>query len=150
MGFSLDAPGDWVREKPRSSMRLAQFRLPREKGDPRDGVCTVIVAGGDIASNINRWRGQFQGKPEAKLETLSAAGLDVTVVSIAGTFMEQARPMAGGPGTPRDNTIVLAMIAPLPSDAKIGRSLFVKAWGPAATMNRYRAAFKTMAASIRK
>jgi len=110
----------------------------------------VIVAGGDVASNVNRWRGQFQGKPEAALETAKVGQLDVTIVSIAGTFMEQARPMAGGPGTPRENTIVLAMIAPLKSDSPVGRSLFVKAWGPAATMNRYREDFKKMAASLRK
>jgi len=145
MGYSIDAPKDWVREPPRSRMRVAQFRLPKAEGDPREGVCTFIVAGGDVASNVNRWRTQFKENPEAKTETVDAGGVKVTVVTIQGTFMEQARPMAGGPGTARDNTIMQALIAPMGD-----RSLFVKAWGPAPTMKKYAEGFVAMAKSLRK
>lgn len=144
-GHTLQAPKSWDRQTPSSSMRIAQFALPKQGADPRDGVCTVIVAGGDVQANINRWRGQFKENPEAKTDTHTIGEVTATLVRIQGTFMEQARPMAGGPGVARENYVMRAIIAPVGQ-----RTVFIKAWGPAPTMDHYDAEFVAMAKSMTK
>ncbi len=145
MGFTIDAPKARVREPPMSQMRLAQFRLPKAEGDPRDGVCTVIVAGGDVPSNIKRWRGQFKDNPPAATDSFDVGGIAVSTATIKGTFNEQARPMAGGPGTPRSDTTMHAIIATIGQ-----RKLFIKAWGPSPTMRSYSDEMVAMAKSLKR
>ena len=120
-------------------MRLAQFQLPPAADDTRAGVMTVIAAGGDIDANIRRWEGQFQGSPKSERAATSVDGKSVLVVEIEGTFMFKARPMAPGPGTPQPGTLLLGAIVKLD-----GNQLFFKAWGPKATMEKWRAEFDAM------
>jgi hypothetical protein len=65
-------------------------------------------------------------------------------VELSGTFLFKARPMAPGPGTPMPDTLVLGAIV------NTGKAqVFLKGWGPKATMEKHRAAFDAMLASIK-
>jgi hypothetical protein len=61
--ITLTAPEGWGRKPTSSGFLLAEFTLPRANDDDWDGRLTVSSAGGDIEANIDRWRGQFGGKP---------------------------------------------------------------------------------------
>jgi hypothetical protein len=60
-------PADWKEEKPSSSMRMAQFKLPAAEGD-KDGAELAVfkmTASGSVDQNLERQRAKFlpaQGK----------------------------------------------------------------------------------------
>ena len=89
------APKGWVAEKPASSMRKAQYKLPGQKSD--DGEVTVFhfpLMSGVVARNVDRWYGQFKQpdgsstKSAAKLENLTVNNIPVTTVYCTGTFLK--------------------------------------------------------------
>ena len=145
LGYQLKGPEAWVRQPVRSQFRLAQFSLPSPAGDGRNGVCTVVVAGGNQTANVDRWRGQFEGKPEADVTRRTVAGIEVALVRIEGTMLEETRPMAGGPATARPKSMMLAAMIPVGD-----RAIFLKAWGPAATIGAHRKAFESFVGSLSK
>jgi hypothetical protein len=95
-------PEGWVTEKPSSSMRFAQFKLPRADGDEEDASLVVFFfganQGGSVSDNIDRWVGQMQqadgssSKDKARTETLTVNGLKVTTVDVSGTYTAQMSP----------------------------------------------------------
>ncbi len=92
--LSSTTPATWVKEKPPSTMRFAQFKLPK-KGDDKDDAEVVIFAGfgGSAKANVDRWKGQFKGGDEGKVTDFKVAGSDVTRLEISGTW-------AGAPTKP--------------------------------------------------
>jgi hypothetical protein len=63
-------PEGWTTEQPRSSMRQAQFSLPRAAGDGEDAEAVIFFfgrgQGGSVTANLERWAGQMQvadGRP---------------------------------------------------------------------------------------
>lgn len=61
-GLKLNVPENWKQSKPSSRLRLAQFAIPKMKGDSEDGELALFNfgAGGGAKANIDRWVGQFQ------------------------------------------------------------------------------------------
>lgn len=144
-GISVTFPEGWELERG-SSMRLATVRLPRAEGDTTDGEMSIIPARGSVDANVRRWEGQFREKPTAQVSTRTAdGGLEVTVVEIDGTFTAGGGPMMAG-GAPRPNTKMLGAIVQRPGK---GEMVFFKGWGPAATMEKWRASFESFVDSIR-
>ena len=96
------APEGWVTEKPSSSMRAAQYKLPKIAGDPEDASLVLYFfgagQGGSVSDNIDRWVGQMQqpdgssSKDKAKTETTTVNGLKVTMVDVSGTYTAQMSP----------------------------------------------------------
>lgn len=126
--ITLTAPDAWTRKPVRSSFIQAEFALPRADGDSADGRLTVSTAGGSVEANIERWKGQFSGGPEAaKPESLDVAGLQVTLVDLSGDFNDQPGPFA--PAVKRSGYRMIAAIIPID-----GQLHFVKAVGPQKTM----------------
>ena len=98
-GLKSTTPGDWVREEPSNKMRFAQFKLPRAKGDERDGELVIFKGlGGGTKPNIERWKGQFappEGKKlddVAKVETVKIGGMEATQLDIQGTYKSKFPP----------------------------------------------------------
>ena len=118
-----------------SSMRIATYGVPHAAGDAVDAEVSVSRAGGDMASNIDRWTGQFQGAGEPKQQSHTVKGLTVTVVEIEGTYTNGMDPSA----KPRTGWALLAAIVKTP-----GMPYFFKMTGPAATVHAARAVFTTM------
>lgn len=98
-------PNGWIVESPTSSMRTAQYRLPKADGDTEDAILVLYYfgqgQGGSTAANIDRWINQMQqvdghtSKENAKSETLTVNGLKVTTVDVAGTYTAEMSPGSG-------------------------------------------------------
>jgi hypothetical protein len=61
-GLKGTAPADWTSEKPSNEMRLAQFKLEKEKGDAEDASVVIfsLPGGGGIAQNLTRQEAKFK------------------------------------------------------------------------------------------
>lgn len=147
-------PEGWIAEKPSSSFRKAQYRLPHVEGDSEDGQVIVfffgVGQGGPVAANLDRWRKQFttpDGKPvgddAAKIETSEAGGMKITTLDVTGVYRNAMMPGQNAPA--KENYRMLAAIIEAP-----GGSWFVKGIGPAATMAKNVDAFKQFVASVNK
>jgi hypothetical protein len=98
-------PEGW-RQLPGSQFRYATIRLPESPSAAKPLEITVSTAGGDILSNINRWRGQLSLKPIAAADLASSTqameidGRQATLVSLVGkgTGQMPGAPFAGGSG----------------------------------------------------
>jgi len=144
------APSAWISEKPASSMRRAQYKVPGSAGD---GECVVFYfgpgQGGDPVSNANRWAEQFSladGSPAASTMTtseLEVGGLKVFVVEVAGTY-SGGMTMTAAPPTPKPDYRLLGAVAPGP-DA----NWYFKFTGPDATVKQQRDAFLAMVRSLK-
>ncbi len=98
-------PEGWVTEKTTSSMRVAQYKLPKATGDTDDASLVVYYfgqgLGGDAAANIDHWVNQMQqpdgqsSAERAKQETLTVNGLKATTVDLAGTYTAEMSPGSG-------------------------------------------------------
>lgn len=135
------APEGWVTEKTSSSMRVAQYKLPKAEGDKEDGSLVLYYfgasQGGTAQANIDRWISQMQqpdgssSKDKAKTETMTVNGLKVTTVDVIGTYTAE---MAPGSGTFHndENYRLRAAVVETPKG-----NYFVKLAGPAKTIAKW-------------
>src|SRR5215203_7524103 len=95
--LKFTVPAGWVEEERTSSMRVAQFRLPKATGDTEDASLVLYYfgqgQGGSTAANIERWVSQMKqadsaaAKEAAKEEQIEANGLKVATVDVSGTYV---------------------------------------------------------------
>ena len=135
------ASDGWVSEKPSSSMRVAQYKLPKGEGDKEDASLVLyyfgVTQGGTPQANIDRWISQMQqpdgssSKDKAKSESVTINGLKVTTVDVSGTYTAE---MAPGSGTFHNdaNYRLRAAVIETPKG-----NYFVKLAGPAKTIARW-------------
>lgn len=138
-GMMWQAPEDWTKEMPTSSMRKAQYRLPGVESDPEDASVVVFYfqgEGGGVQANIERWVSQFkqpengQLQPETEKQTVN--GLQQTIVDVSGTYLFKTRPMAPT-ATEKPGFRMLAAVI---EGAESG-PWFVKCVGPEKTMAKW-------------
>jgi hypothetical protein len=139
------APDGWVTEKPSSSMRTAQYTLPKAEGDSEDGSAVLYYfganQGGTPQANIDRWINQMQqadgsaSKDKSKTDTMTVNGLKISTVDVVGTYTAE---MAPGSGTFHNNTNY-RLRAAVVETAK--GNYFLKVVGPAKTMARWEQSF---------
>ena len=102
-GFVIECgPDAWVTEKPSSSMRVGQYKLPKAEGDKEDASLVLYyfgsTQGGTAQANIDRWIGQMQqpdgsdSKSKAKTDSLTINGLKVNTVDVTGTYTAEMAP----------------------------------------------------------
>src|SRR5205085_10263959 len=139
--LKFKVPDGWTTDKPTSSMRVAQYKLPKVEGDNDDATLVLYyfgpTQGGTAQANIDRWIGQMQqpdgsdSKSKAKTENLTVNGLKVTTVDVTGTYNAE---MAPGSGTFHndDNYRLRAAVIETPKG-----NYFVKLAGPAKTIARW-------------
>ncbi|WP_372845659.1 hypothetical protein [Pontiella sp.] len=80
-GFSADVPATWT-EKPGSGMRLVSYSIEGTSID----FYLISLSMGDVASNVNRWRGQI-GLAPASAEQIAA---DIRVFQADGRAVSYA------------------------------------------------------------
>lgn len=98
-------PAGWVEEERTSSMRVAQYRLPKVAPDTEDGSVVLYYfgagQGGSTAANIERWIAQMKqedgsaSRDKAKEENLEVNGLKVTTLDVSGTYVAETAPGSG-------------------------------------------------------
>lgn len=98
-------PPGWIEEERSSSMRVAQFRLPRVAGDTEDASLVLYYfgqgQGGSTTANVDRWISQMQqqdgsaSKAHAKEEHFEANGLKFTTLDVAGKYVAETAPGSG-------------------------------------------------------
>jgi hypothetical protein len=133
--------------------RIIEHEFQATAGDDADAKTarvTMMAAGGDVADNIARWKGQFSGgdAKDQKTEEMKIGNWQVYLVDVAGTYTES---MGGGPFAPgrkvqRDGYAMAGAILVDPN----GRKYFVKMYGPAEVVKKNREPFVTMIKSIGK
>ena len=141
--LKFKVPAGWVEEERTSSMRVAQYKLPKAPGDSEDASLVLYYfgpgQGGSTAANIERWIGQM--KQEAgdakgsKDEQLVANGLKVTTVDVSGTYVAETAP---GSGTFHNKPAyrLRAAVVETPNG-----SYFVKLVGPEKTVTQWNDSF---------
>jgi hypothetical protein len=151
-GLVFTAPPGWTSRAPASTMRLAEFVVPRAAGDSEDAEAIVYFfggSGGSVDANIDRWIGQMQqpdgsaSKGKARRETLTINGLKVTTVDVAGTYVAEVRPGATERHNKRDFRLRAAVI-----ETPRG-PYYIKMTGPSKTMAAADADFKKFLATMR-
>jgi hypothetical protein len=135
------APDGWIKEQTTSSMRVAQYKLPKTEGDPEDALLVLYffgaTQGGAVQANIDRWISQMQqpdgsaSKDKARTETRTVNGLKITRVDVSGTYTAEMAP--GTPGQRNDaNYRMRAAVIETPKG-----NYFLKLVGPAKTMGHW-------------
>ena len=140
-------PAGWVEEERSSSMRVAQYRLPKAEGDTEDASLVLYYfgqgQGGSTAANVERWVGQMKqedgsaSKDKAKEEKFEANGLKVATVDVSGTYVAETTP---GSGTLHNKPgyRLRAAVVETPKG-----SYFVKLVGPEKTVSHWNDSFLT-------
>ena len=151
-GLAFTAPSAWTSRPPASTMRVAEFVVPRAAGDSEDAEAIVYFfggSGGTAEANIDRWIGQMQqpdgsaSKDKARREVLTINGLKVTTVDLAGTYVAEVRPGA----TERHNKPDFRLRAAVVETPR--GPYYIKMTGPARTMAAADADFKKFLATMR-
>ena len=152
--LTFDTPAGWVAKKPASSMRVAEFALPKTEKDAEDASLVVYYfggTGGSVQANLDRWIGQMQqpdGRDSRTVATSSAltskAGLKITLLDIPGTYIAEVTP-GSSERFNKPNFRQLAAVV----ETKDG-PYFVKVVGPAATVARWEPSVRTFLASLRR
>lgn len=142
--LTLTVPKEWKSQPARSRIVEQEFIAPAAEGDEDASTArvTMMAAGGDVESNIERWKGQFAGDAPAKVEQLDVAGQKVHLVQLEGSFKETmgGGPFAGGKTVVRDDYGMLGAI--IVTDG--GRKYFIKMTGPKEAIDANKKAFHTM------
>jgi hypothetical protein len=151
-GLIFTAPEGWKPAPPASSMRVAEFTLPRAQGDAEDAQLVVYYfggSGGSVDANINRWIAQMHqtdGRPSSAVaarESRTVNGLSVSLVDVSGTYVAEMAPGS----TEHHNNPNFRLRAGVVETAK--GPYFIKLTGPAKTVARWDAAFNQFIASLR-
>lgn len=102
--LKFTVPAGWVEEQRSSSMRVAQYKLPKAATDTEDASLVLYYfgqgQGGSTSANIERWAGQIKqadGNPskDTREERLDVNGLKVTTVDLSGTYVAETAPGSG-------------------------------------------------------
>ncbi len=137
-------PPGWMEEERTSSMRVAQYRLPKVEGDTEDASLVLYyfgpAQGGSVTANIDRWIAQMK-QPDgsavkgAKDEHLETNGLKVTTVDLSGTYVAETAPGSGTFNNKPDYRLRAAVV-----ETPNG-SYFVKLIGPEKTVTQWNDSF---------
>jgi hypothetical protein len=141
-------PKGWLVQGSSSPVRLLEMRVPSDPAQPEPAPNDCLLAffsfGGDVASNLERWRGMVvdaDNKPStAQANTLNPNGLAIHTIEMTGTYMDG---MPGGPRTPRENWTFRGAIIETE-----GRLTFIRMTGPKAQMEAAASGWETLVRSI--
>lgn len=139
-GLSWEIPAHW-RIDTSSSMRVATYQIDSETD------CAVFYfgqgQGGNVQANIDRWVGQFAetDRTEPKVEKMSPNGVNVTLLSLQGTFITGT--MTGNP-IPKPEFGMLAAVC----ESETG-PVFFKITGPKNEVNKSHEDFVSLLKSVK-
>ena len=149
-GLTFTAPAAWKPRPAASSMRVAEFAVPRAPGDPEDGEVIIYFfgrMGGSVDANVQRWIGQFERPKDAPADgnrtAFTVGSLKVTAVDVSGTYVAEIRPGSAERHN-KPNFRMRAAVVETPKGPH-----FVKFTGPANTVKAAAADFDAFIKSLR-
>ena len=147
----IEVPAAFKRTKVKSRIIEHEFQAKEGEGDnAKTARVTMMAAGGDVAANIKRWKGQFSGgdAEKQKSEEMKLGDWTVHIVDVNGSYSERmgGGPFAGGKTVERKDYAMAGAIMVHPE----GRKFFVKMIGPSVVVKENRKAFVEMIKSIEK
>ena len=151
-GLTFTPPAGWKSVATTSSMRVAQFSLPRASGDAFDAELVVYYfggSGGTIDANIERWVGQMQqpdGRPSSavmKRQSRTINGMKVTLVDVPGTYVAEVTP-----GSPQRHNSPNFHLRAAVIETTNG-PYFIKLTGPAKTVTAAEKTFEAFLGSVK-
>ena len=136
--LTFTKPSAWTDRAAASSMRVAEFAVPRASGDAEDGELIVYYfggGGGSVEANLQRWTSQFESIRDPARTMMTVNGLKLTSLDVSGTYVAEMRPGSSErynkPGFRMRATVVETPKGPY----------FIKLTGPAKTIEGASAAF---------
>jgi hypothetical protein len=139
--LKFTVPAGWIEEERTSSMRVAQYRLPKAGTDTEDASLVLYYfgqgQGGSTAANIERWVSQVKQADgsSAKQESLEVHGLKVTTVDVSGTYVAETAP-GSGEFNNKPSYRLRGAVVETPNG-----SYFVKLVGPEKTVTQWNESF---------
>ena len=143
--LSFSKPAAWTDRARASSMRVAEFVVPKAPGDAEDAEVIVYYfggSGGSVEANLQRWTTQFQSSKDPVRTSSTVNGLRLTTLDVSGTYVAELRPGS----TERHNKPGFRMRATVVETPK--GPYFIKLTGPAATVDKAGAAFDQFLQSL--
>ena len=150
--LAFTAPSSWHTRPAASSMRVAEFVIPRAQGDAEDAELIVYYfgaqGGGSPQANIDRWIGQMQRpdggsvRDDAKAESRTINGLAISSVDVSGTYVAEVRPGASEHFNKPDFRLMAAVV-----DTPRG-AYYIKLTGPSRTVAAARPAYEAFLGSL--
>ena len=152
--IKYDVPAGWTSRPVTSTMRVAEFALPKVAGDTEDGLLTLYYfggQGGSVQANLDRWIGQMtqpDGRASKDVATTTTmkttSGLSVTLVDLSGTYVAEVTPGSkdrfNKPGFRLRAAVVETPTGPY----------FVKLTGPAKTIAKWSDSYLAFVKSLRE
>jgi len=108
--LTLQVPTGWVKEEPKSRLRLAQFRIPGKDGKAGELLIFSFGASG-VEANIRRWINQYE--PEGRTTKIFSGDSEqgkYFLVDLSGTYKKPVGPPIAGKTEPTPNSGTLAVI----------------------------------------
>ena len=143
--LTFTKPAAWTDRAAASSMRVAEFIVPRASGDSEDAEVIVYYfagGGGSVEANLQRWTSQVQSTKDPVRTTTTVNGLKLTSLDVSGTYVAEMRPGSAEhynkPGYRMRATVVETPKGPY----------FIKLTGPARTVDGAGAAFDQFLRSL--
>jgi hypothetical protein len=142
--LKFTVPAGWVEEERSSSMRVAQYKLPKAETNTEDASLILYYfgqgQGGSTAANVERWVGQMKqadgsSAKDAKEERFETNGLKVTAVDVSGTYVAETAP-GSGTFNNKPGYRLRAAVVETPNG-----SYFVKLVGPEKTVTQWNESF---------
>ena len=150
--ISYVTPPGWQKQPAASSMRVAEFALPRADGDAEDAQLILYYfggSGGSVDANLQRWVGQMQqpdGQPSsavAKKETRTVNGLMLTLLDVSGTYIAETAPGSSEHHNKPNFRLRAGVV-------ETGNGpYFIKLTGPVKTIANWEKAFEQFVASLK-
>lgn len=150
--LAYSTPAGWRTRPPASSMRVAEFVIPKADGDREDAELVIYYfgagGGGGAEANIDRWISQMQqpdGKSSAaiaKRVTRVTHELNVSMVDVPGTYVAEMSPGAAEHYN-KPNFRLRAAVVETPKG-----SYYIKMTGPAKTMAAAGPAYDSFMSSL--
>ncbi|MFN3653023.1 MAG: hypothetical protein ACK47B_25875 [Armatimonadota bacterium] len=156
-GVTGQVPGEWKEQPAGGQFRMAQYVLPRAKGDTRDAQFIVFHfgagGGGSVEENLKRWKGMMR-QPEggdvekaAKVARSERKGLKLTTMDLPGTYQERPFP-ASQQVTERPGYRMLAAIVETTFEGGDG-PYYLRIVGPAKTVEAAKPGWDRLLASLK-
>ena len=136
-GVKFTVPAGWKSVEPTSSMRKAQFEIT-VAGQEKPLSAVFFHFGGDVESNVTRWKAQLSGTVDAKTEEVEAGSKKVTLFKGTGTYTD---PFSGQGA--QDNYALIGALIPMDDAGPI----VIKLAGPKDAALSLYDALKKLAAS---